>query len=65
MDTEEEWEVEKLVDKKTFKGHTQYLVHWVGYLASERQWLDLVDLENCKDLVEDFEDTLPLVHRLS
>ena len=59
----EEFEVEKLVDKWIFRGRTQYLVHWLGYEDSERTWVDVKDLGNAMDLVEQFEDTLPLDSR--
>jgi hypothetical protein len=65
IDGEDEWEVEYLVDKRLVRGRTQYLVHWLGYSDSERQWLDLEDLENCLDLVEEFEDNLPLGQSVS
>ena len=55
--------MEKIVDKRTFKGRTQYLVHWLGYAENERQWLDISDLGHCMDLIEDFEDNLPLSKR--
>ena len=38
VDNDEEWEVEYLVDKRTFRG-TQYLVHWLGY--ADNEWIFL------------------------
>src|SRR5438876_266138 len=34
----EEWEVEKILDKRTWKGKKQYLVHWLGFGAMEDSW---------------------------
>jgi deoxyuridine 5'-triphosphate nucleotidohydrolase len=62
-DGQEEWEVENLMDKRIFRGRTQYLAHWKGFDASERTWIFLEDLGNSLDLVEQFEDNLPLAQR--
>ena len=60
-----EYEVSHLVDKRKFRGRTQYLVHWLGYGDSERTWVDVRDLGNAKDAIEDFEDNRPLRDRVS
>ena len=57
---EEEFEVESIVGKRIHGGRTQYLVHWLGYHDSERTWVNVEDLGNCRDLVEDFEENLTL-----
>lgn len=63
INDQSEYEVEHIVDKRTVRRQTQYLVHWLGYAASERTWVDVKDLGNATDLVEDFEDNLPLADR--
>ena len=36
---------------------THYIVHWVG------QWLNEEDLDNCRDLITNYEDNLSLDNR--
>jgi Chromo (CHRromatin Organisation MOdifier) domain len=52
--------VDYIVDKRTFQGQTQYLVHWVGYEDLEEEWVDVGHLGKCWDLVSEYEDNLPL-----
>ena len=63
VDGEEKYEVYYIVDKRMERGRVQYLVHWMGYVDSERTWVDSRDLGNCWDLVETFEDNLSLRDR--
>ena len=52
---EEEYEVEKIIDKKIENGKTLYLVKWVGWDLSESTWEPQANLENSKLLIEKYE----------
>ena len=52
---EEEFIVERIVDKTLKSGSPFYKVKWHGYPASECTWEPLEHLTNVQDLVADFE----------
>jgi len=52
---EEEFEVEKIINKRTVRGKEKFLVRWKGYIAEENTWESRENLENAKELVEEFE----------
>ena len=58
VDTEPEYEVEAILDKRTFRRQLQYLVKWVGYPAHDASWEPVKNLSNSVDLVADFEHQL-------
>jgi len=51
----EEWEVEKILNKRKIRGVDKYLVRWKGFTAESDTWEKEKDLKNVKKLVEDFE----------
>jgi len=51
----EEWEVEKILDKRKIQGVDKYLVRWKGFTAESDTWEKEEDLKNAKELVDDFE----------
>jgi len=51
----EEFEVEKILNKRTVRGKEKFLVRWKGYTAEEDTWENRENLENMKELVEEFE----------
>ena len=53
---EEEYKVEKILNKRKFRGKDRYLVQWKGYIAEEDTWKPRENLENARDLVEKFEE---------
>jgi len=53
---DDEYEVEKILDKRRKKGIIQYLVKWLGY--DETTWEPEENLENCRKLVEEFENKI-------
>jgi len=55
IEGEEEFEVEKILNKKTIRGKKKFLVRWRGYMAEEDTWENRENLENAKELVEEFE----------
>ena len=52
---EEEFEVEKILNKRTVRGKKKFLVRWKGYIAGEDTWENRENLKNTKELVEEFE----------
>ncbi|XP_034936630.1 heterochromatin protein 1-like [Chelonus insularis] len=52
-DSSQEYEVEKIVSRRTIKGRRQFLVRWKGYDESSDTWENEKDL-NCPQLIEDF-----------
>jgi len=47
--------VEKILNKRTIRGKEKFLVRWKGYMVEEDTWENRENLENAKELVEDFE----------
>jgi len=52
---EEEFKVEKILNKRTVREKEKFLVRWKGYTAEEDTWENRENLENAKELVEEFE----------
>jgi len=50
-----EFEVEKILNKRTVRGKEKFLVRWKGYMAGENTWENRKNLENAKELVEEFK----------
>ena len=55
IEGEEEFEMEKIINKRTVRGKEKFLVRWKGYMAEEDTWESRENLENAKELVEEFE----------
>jgi len=55
IERKEEFEIEKILNKRTVRGKKQFLVRWKGYMAEEDTWENRENLENAKELVEEFE----------
>lgn len=56
---EEQYVVQKIVDKKKSKGLVMYLVKWAGYPSSQNTWEYRTDLlKYVPDMVKEFEQTL-------
>ncbi len=54
--SEEEYVVEKIVDKRTLKnGIVEYKVKWEGYSEEECTWEPLSNLEHLSEMIEEFE----------
>ena len=52
---EEEFKVEKILNKRIVKGKEKFLVQQKRYMAEEDTWERKENLENTKELVEEFE----------
>ena len=44
----EEWEVEKILNKRKVRGVVKYLVQWKRFMAEHNSWKRENDLENAK-----------------
>jgi len=55
IEGEEEWEVEKIMNKRKVQGKKKYLVQWKGCTAEEDTWESRENLKNAMELVEEFE----------
>jgi len=56
IEGEEEYKVEKILNKKKFRGKDRYLVWWRGYMAEEDIWEPRENLENAEYLVKEFKE---------
>ena len=52
---EEEWEVEKIINKRKVQERDKYLVQWKGCMAEEDIWESRENLKNAIELVKEFE----------
>ena len=55
VDGVEEWEVEKILNKRKIRGIEKYLVRWKGFTAEHNSWVKQEELGNAKEVLEDFE----------
>jgi len=57
MNVEEEkvYIVEAILDSKKFKGQIHYLVKWENFPQEQNTWEPVSHLEDCQDLVNEFE----------
>ena len=51
----EEWEVEKILNKKKIRGVKKYLIWWKGFTAEGDTWERKENLKNAEELIEEFE----------
>jgi len=52
---EKEFEVKKILNKRIVREKKKFLVRWKGYMAEEDTWENRKNLENAKELVEEFD----------
>ena len=51
----QEWEVEKILNKKKIRGVEKYLVQWKGFTAEEDIWERKENLRSTEEALEEFE----------
>jgi len=51
----EEWEVEKILNKKKIRGVVKYLIWWKGFTVERDTWERRENLKNAEELIEEFE----------
>jgi len=56
--------VEKILNKRKFRGKNWYLVWWKGYMVEEDTWEPKENLGNVKDLVKEFEEEYSEIGRV-
>ena len=54
----EEWEVERILNKRKIRGVDKYLVRWKGFTAEHDSWEKEENLESTRELVNKFEEKL-------
>ena len=52
----EEYEVEKIIDKRIINGKLEYKIKWVGYPMSQCTWEPIRNLANIKPMIKEFEN---------
>jgi len=55
IEGEEEFEVEKILNKRIVRGKEKFLVQWKGYIAEGDTWESRENLKNAKELVKEFK----------
>jgi hypothetical protein len=53
-DTEQEYEVEQILDDKRVSGKPYYLMKWKGYDTLENTWEPIENLMGCHQLVQQY-----------
>jgi len=53
---EEEWEVEKILNKRKVRGKDKFLVWWRGFIAEEDTWKSWENLQNAGDILKEFKE---------
>ena len=54
----EEWKVKRILNKRKIREVNRYLVRWKGFMAEHDTWEREENLENVKELVDEFERRL-------
>jgi len=54
----EEWEVEKILNKRKIRGVEKYLVCWKGFTVEYDTWEKKEDLGNAKEVLEEFKERM-------
>ena len=55
IEGKEEWEVEKILNKRKVRGKDKFLVRWKEFMAEEDTWESRENLQNAGDLLREFE----------
>jgi len=55
IEGEEEWEIERILNKRKVRGKDKYLVYWKGFIAESDTWEGRENLKNAQEAIEEFE----------
>jgi len=55
IEGEEEWEVERILNKRKVRGKERYLVCWKGFTVESNTWEGRENLKNVQEAIEEFE----------
>jgi len=55
IEGEEEWEVERILNKRRVRGKDKYLVQWKGFTVESDTWEGRENLKNAKEAIEEFK----------
>jgi len=55
IEGEEEWEVERILNKQWIRGKNKFLVRWKGFTAESNIWEGRENLKNAKEAIKEFE----------
>jgi len=55
IEGEEEWEVERILNKRKIRGKNKYLVRWKGFTAESDTWEGRENLKNAQEAIEEFK----------
>ena len=56
----EEWEVEKILNKKKIRGVEKYLVRWKGFTAEGDTWERIENLKNAEEAIKEFKGKMSM-----
>ena len=56
IEGKEEWEVEKILNKRKVRGKDKFLVWWKGFTVEGDTWESRENLQNAGDLLREFEE---------
>ena len=56
IEEEEEWEVEKILNKQRVKRKDKYLVCWKGFTAESDTWEGRENLKNAQEAIKEFKE---------
>ena len=57
IEGEEEFEVEKILNKRIVREKEKFLVQWKGYTAEGDTWESRENLKNAKELVKELKES--------
>jgi len=55
IEGEEEWKVERILNKQWVREKDKYLVRWKGFTAESDTWEGRENLENMKETIKEYE----------
>ena len=56
IEGEEEWKMEKILNKRKVRGKDKFLVRWKGFTAEGDTWESRENLQNAGDLLREFKE---------